>query len=456
MSKRQHTYFRDMKSVLFTEHRIAPSFKIFAKSRLLPLIKLDGYKLPQKKRIALHCLHNLAITQLRNKVVADNRDGSHNTLRIAVWDAIVDAGLCRVCIGNELTGHISRYRATGKLVKLLELYKRGQYIDSTLDFNTQRKQPTKDGLVLLHSGKTDLRTGKRLSKDRQKQLLSLSPLPSNILRYLAERETRHDECNRINGEHSWWVEAFEPEHSQLPYEPNYCLKETHSGSIGRYVRLVGWSNISIQQLSKRERRTILIDDEPATELDYGEFDIRRHYHYEGINPRGDAYRPELILPHWYSSSAATTKRRKIIRKFLKRCTNALLNVSSESQGKRAIGNLLHKQPERCKRLLWKIFLEYEDMDDRIPTQLTQRILSVHSDIRHVFCDDWYGPLMMSLGAGMMDEIRWKFAQKDKPCYTIHDAIICRQSDRSYAKRVMKKVYLKWVPRGFSPVINVEF
>ena len=456
MSKRHHTYFRDMKSWRYSKHKIPKSFKTFAKTRIIPLIKIDGYKQKQKEKIALHCIHNLALTQLRTMVVADNRDGSRNTLRISVWDAIIEAKLCRVCVGNEMTKQVSRYRATGKLVKLLELYKRGQYIDTRLAYNTKRKQPTKEALVVLHSGKTDLLTGKRLPKDKQKQLLSLSPLPPGVLGYLAEREVRHNECNQINAEHSWWIKCPEPKRSQIPYEPNFCLKESHSGTIGRYVRLVGWSNISIQQLSKKERRTILIDEEKATELDYGEFDIRRHYHYQGFDPTGDAYKPELILPQWYSSQAATVKKKKFVRKFLKRCTNILLNVSSESQGNRAIGNLLHKWPKRQRRLLWRVFFEYEEIYASAPTQLTERILSVHNDIEHVFCNDFYGPLMMSLGAAMMDEIRWKFAKKDRPCYCIHDAILCRRSDRSYAKRVMKSVYHKYIPKGFDPVINIEF
>lgn len=444
------THFREYKSVLYNEPKIPKSFKLFFKSRILPLIELDGYKLAQKQKIVLYCIHNLAIAKLRNKSVADNRNNSTNSLRIAIWDVIVKARLCRVCIGDELTGYVSRYRATGKLVKLLRLFEEGSYIDLRLDCNTKRKRPTKDAYLFLHSGTRDITTGKRLPKEQRKQIMSLIDLPSNILRYLKEREDQLRECNRINGEYTWSVKCPKTKRSQLSYEPNYCLKESHSGRIGRYTRHIGWSNISIQQLSKKERKRILIDDESATELDYGQFDIRRHYHFQGIDPTGDAYKPELILPRWYSSGAATKKKKRIVRKFLKRSTNVLLNVSSEPQGIRAIGNVLHKCSKKQKRLLWEIFFDYEDLYENAPTQLAERILRVHADIELVFCNDFFGPLMMSLGAEMMFEIRRKFAKKNKPCYCIHDAILCRKSDRRFARKMMKKIYRKWVPCGFDP------
>lgn len=451
----KHTHFREMKSVLFTEHRIAKAFKDFTKSQILPLIQLDGYKLAQKQKTALNCIHNLALANLRNKVVADDRNNATNSLRIAIWDAIIKAGLCRVCKGKQSVGLISRYRATGKLVKLFKTYGESTYIDFGLAYNTNRKRPTKNAFVYLHTGTIDLNSGKRLPKEQRKKILPLIDFPPNIIRNLAEIEARLHECNRINSNHSWLVDCPENERLQMPYEPNYCLKQSHSGRIGRYTRLVGWTDISIQQFSKKERRRILIDDEETTELDYGEFDIRRHYHFAGLNPSGDAYKPELIFPEWYDSPASTVKKKKIARKLIKRCTNALLNVSSEKQGIRAIGMIIHKWPKKCKALLWDIFYNYEDMYVSAPTLLKERILQVHSEIENVFCCN-QGETMMSLGASMMFDIRWIFSQKNKPCYCIHDSILCRRSDRSFAKKRMKSVYRKWIPNGFDPVVNIEF
>ncbi|GEM_PF-2924967 len=445
----RNTYLTNIPSKLFSEQKISKSFKDFAESRILPLLSLDGYKIAQKEKIALTCILNLALAQVRDRVVADNRNNSSNALRIYVWDSLVKAGLCRVYIGSESAGFVSRYKALGKLVDLLKLFQEGVYLNTSLAFNTRRKTPVRDALVVLHSGKTDLETGKPLPKKDQKKLLFLTDLPECILRELKKREIGHRKCNAVNTRHSWWVRPP----NNIPYIPNFCQRETHSGRVFRYNRITGWSSISVGQLSANERKNILIDGEPATELDYGQFDIRRLYHLRGINPQGDTYKPQLILPKWYSSPGNTTKEKEFVRKFLKTCTNVLLNVDSKRRGRRAIGNLIQKQTDEKRRFLWNIFYNDEDIFCHAPTQLEKRIRQVHIEINHVFYRDNY---LMSLGAAMMYDIRQKFAQENKPAFTLHDGVLCKQSDRNFAKEIMTEVYHFWVPTGFDPIINTKF
>jgi len=465
--------FGGLKSIWYQEQKMAPEFVLFANGRILPMLRLDGYKLKEKKCVAIQCIHNLSLTGLRvpSLAVRDNRDNSRNGLRIAVWDKLIEAGLCSVWqkgiqgIPNRVQGGVTRYRATKKLLDLLTQYDQKKYLDLRLDFNTKRKRPTFDAHVVVHTGRTDLDTGERLPQDEQKRLIPMSRFHPDIVYYLSTKEEANARYNAIMAKHEWLIAPPD----SLAYEPNFLLKYTHSGRPFRYMRLTGWSAIGVGQVSKAERRHLLIDGEPATELDFGSFDIRRHYHFARIDVQGDAYKPEIVLPGFYRSKYARSRRAKgIVRKLVKTATNICLNCSTRSTAHSSIGKLLRKWSKKQRSFLWGIesedaFLwrtlnEIEGLrhSPSIVKVLVRRILKAHPDIRHVFFDADRGSMMMTVGAAMMHTIRTRFAEEDKPVYCIHDAVVCRKSDRAFAKAVMLDVYHLWVRPEFDPIINVEF
>jgi hypothetical protein len=53
--------------------------------------------------------------------------------RVPIWDAVVDAGYARVCVGSELSGMVTRYRATGKPLDLRKEWKLSQFETATLE-----------------------------------------------------------------------------------------------------------------------------------------------------------------------------------------------------------------------------------------------------------------------------------------------------------------------------------
>lgn len=461
--------FGGLESIRYHEQNPAAEFRRFAESRILPMLGLDGYKLKEKQAVALHCVHNLSLAGLRKpaRVVADSRDNSRNGLRIAVWDALIKAGLCHIWaegiqgIPQKVQGGVTRYRATKKLLGLLRLYEQKKYLDLRLDRNTQRKRPTFNAHVILHTGRTDLDTGERLPEEMRKQLVPLSKLPPWMVHYIATQERANAYYNAVMASHSWLMEVPD----EIPYEPNYCLRWTHSGRPCHYMRLTGWSAISVGQLSKEERRHLRIDGERTTELDFGSFDIRRHYHFARIDVQGDAYKPQIVLPAFYGSGEARSpKARDIVRKLVKKATNMCLNCPTETLAHSAVGKALRDWPrrkrifpwggEREKAFVWRVLVEVERLDGA--KGLVRRILRTHRDIRHVFFSEEHGSAMMTLGAAMMNTLRRRFTEADKPVYCIHDAVVCRRSDREFAKATMIDAYHLWVRPDFDPIIHVEF
>ncbi len=63
---------------------------------------------------------------------------------------------------------------------------------------------------------------------------------------------------------------------------------------------------------------------------------------------------------------------------------------------------------------------------------------------------------MTSESQVMFRIMKAFTAAKKPALPIHDAIVCKVSDREFAKRVMIESY-QWVhSTEFEPVINREF
>ena len=453
-----------LEGVWYSENgTIAPEFVKFAEDRLLPLVTLDGYKIDRKREVAIRCLHSLALAELRDppQVIMDGRDNSRNGLRIAVWDALRDAKLCRIYAkgiagfpgGTE--GYVTQYRASRKLLSLLLLHKTGRYVHPVLARNTQLEPPTQDAYIVLHSGRRNIESGQLLPSDEQKQPL---PFPAELCSYMKRQEDRIVFCNNIMSQHTWKIPA------PLAYEPCFILKQTHSGELNRYTRLVGLTRISIQELSESERKTILIDDTPATELDFGQFDIRLRYHWARIDPRGDAYKPKRIFPAFYASQYASKFGKEIIRKFVKTVTNICLNCDSKTLAGRATGQVLREWPERPQQFLWgfenersflyRVLTDIEQLTESRPDQIIERILHTHRQIKHLFFTK--SAFWMSHGTAIIGDVWYQFAKADKPCYTIHDSVVCRASDRQFAIDTMKAMYHRWNPSGFEPQINVKY
>jgi hypothetical protein len=104
-----------------------------------------------------------------------------------------------------------------------------------------------------------------------------------------------------------------------------------------------------------------IDGEPVVELDFSCHHIRMLYHFLGLDPRGDLYRPARIFPKFWRSATVTPSLKAKVRKFIKKATAITLNNASRQQALDAVFGLLKKCPRDVKDVVYG--LENSNPDD---------------------------------------------------------------------------------------------
>jgi hypothetical protein len=310
---------RDLPSHVFSKNRIPADLQQFMRKRIIPKLKLRGYKLAEKRSIAMQAIHNLLMAWSVGACVRDTRNARLRgvQLRVGVWDAIVNAGFATKCLDSESSGKQTRCRATEKLLALRSCWDLRLTVGSDLKRNTELSKPTWKALVVLHSGRFDLATGKRLPDGARKRLISIPDYIAttvqrnsdgrpdkraiqNKLDHFRGIEDEIELINLSNLEHSWQAFRTDPETgSRCVFEPNPCLRQFHVGEPFRGIRLYSWGRFSGQNLPKEVRRTMLIDEEKVAELDFSGMATRMLYHFRGLDRRTThSVRASLSLVRW--------------------------------------------------------------------------------------------------------------------------------------------------------------
>jgi len=464
----QNHHFRELPSLWYETPRLTAEFVAFANAEILPLVTLTGYKLDQKKVIATHVLNNLITAGLVGKCIRDSRNTHQRNIefRVHIWDAIIKAGLADVCKGSEQSGRQTLYRATSKLLDLRKEWTLQLLLDVALARNSNMDDATLFALVVLHAGKRDLATGRLLPKNQRKKPISVvdqikknasrtrdgKPDPEAINRDLARLREIEDHIEFINNSnlaHNWKAFVVDSETGQkYVFQPNVCLRQIHVGQLFRAAGLYSWGPLSGQNLSKEQRRSLLIDGEQAAELDFSGMVTRMLYHYHPrIAPKGDVYRPDKIMPKFYDLENGNDKK-AIVRAFVKQITNICWNVLNRSQAHSAIGNLLanHEHRDFLKTVVYQI-------EETNPTDLVDRLLAAHPDLHSQFFTQ-IGLELMTKEGEIMLHILYECAKHGKPVLGIHDSVVCRDSDADFVRNIMTDAYRQFLT--FRPVIKRSF
>ena len=436
-------HFRDLRSWAYAQRVIPQDCREYIES-LLPLVTFKGRKLNHKRDIAVQCIHNLFLVIPCNGCVSDTRRKTAPgvRLRVEVWDAIIAAGLARMCRGSELARKLTRYRPTGKSYKLCECMAAISMLDTHLDKSSELERSVLTSLVVAHTGRKRLfpllgtRLEWRLPPGERKQPLPF-PTRQPLRAVLCEIEDRIEFINRSNLDHSWKAFYTVPgTNKRQAYQPNVCLRHVHSGWWGRAAHLYSWGPTDAQNIPKSERKNMLIDGEPVTELDFSGYHMRILYHKMGIDPSGDVYKPAEIFPKFYASRVATAAMKATVRDFVKKATNICLNVLSRQRASAAIAKLFCEHTKKV--LLFKVIYKCEKTDF---SELVSRILDAHPDVAHCFFQfPERGVLLMTEDSLVMLDILTLLAMCHKPALGIHDSVLCRASDAGFAKQAMTLAY----------------
>lgn len=469
----------------YPEERLTAKFQTFFEKEIWPLLKPlhRGYKLEEKKEVATQCIHSLIGTGLTSTTVADSRDFHKDQLRIEVWDVLVEKGFCKMGLGSESSKKVTRYYASSYLLRLRENWELKLLVDLNLERNTELAEPSRHALVVLYSGKKDLMTGKTLPDEERHQPLSIrkriKATPHVYRRYRKDGritvdpgalevrlnffrkiEDTIEAINRENLKHTWIAKSIHTTElgNIITFPVNVCLRQIHSGGLFRCMRLYSWGDFSGQSLSKEQRKTILIDSEPATEVDSSCNQIRLAYHFCRIDKRGDIYYPEKIFPRYYSFENVSDASLDIVRGFVKICTIIMLNTSNKITAIKAIGKKL-RNDENTRFLTNLIF----KVEQTTVSGILERIVKTHpKKVANCFFtedkDEWgrnFGTQLMEAESYIMFQVLEKLVIQEKiPALAIHDALVVKEEDVERAEEVFTETYHKIV--HFKPVLKRKF
>ena len=437
----QPYHLREMDSVPFAPRQISPAFRSFCGERVLPGLKIIGYKQDQKRQTAMQCCLVAIKAELADKVIGDSRS-THNAgvrQRKEAWDLLVEAGFCRRCLGSEESRKVTRYRATKKLMELQRVWKQ--------TLLREPKQPSQNGLLGLvvfkrkEKGKSSEVPFEEVIRAYALRDDAGRPDASSVSTMIAVTRVIEEILNQINSvnlDHSWKT----TNEAGVFFQPSVELAQIHIGELWRGTRLYTRAEEGGQNITKAARARMTIDREPVTELDISGSIPRLAYNLRKIDvPAGsDVYAPNRIIPEVWRF--LDTEDRRTAREFIKKATLRCFNVSSRSQAIGAIMKQLREHPEADR---WPI------SGFPSPAKLVQRVADVHRSIAKDLFADRGMKLVTVEGQIMLHILRHLVLHARKPALAVHDALVIRKRDAKLARAIMEWAYRQRT--GYDPVIK---
>ena len=249
--------------------------------------------------------------------------------------------------------------------------------------------------------------------------------------------TRLKEANRVNRD----AEIMGVDDLGQYFRLTTHLRAIFLDKFTLYGRLHTGGGWHLQGLSKQKRRTITINDQPITELDYSGLHPRLLYAAEGIQYDPDPYTqvvrhlatPDVYMQGW-------SDRGRSLRKCLKTSLLILLNVKQRRDAERAVNNWLygfhgdnHASEEEQKDLAVLGIIKARPV--------LEAFYEVHDLIASHFCSDT-GMRLMNKDAKIALDIVWHFIRQSIPCLPIHDSYIVQEQYEDELRGVMDETYRK--------------
>lgn len=440
-NRSQPYHFRGMDSVPFMLPRIPPEFQRLFHQRVIPDLKIHGYKQDQKIIAAMQCGFSALTAAIADKVVADTRNTHKRGIRTRVeaWKLLEDAGYVRKCLGSEKSGKVTRYKATQKFTALREEW--------TPELIHERKKISNGPLLGLIVFKRKMDDDGPTEVPYDRALLHYTernhrgePDPGGFSTAIAVARVQEEIINRINSvnlDHAWKTRN----NSGVVYHPNVELVEMHIGELWRGVRYYTRGRNGGQNISKEERARLTIDGEATVELDFSGSVLRLAYHLRKLDvPAADVYQPERIAAEvWKFCNAAD---RKAVRAFIKTATQICLNVNCHDLAIRTVRAERQKRPAE-----WPLSSLPE------PAELVSRIAQVHHAVARDLFANRGMQLVTTEGRIMFHILRELVLRARKPALAIHDGLRVKEQDEKLALGIMQNVYRHHT--AFLPVISTK-
>jgi hypothetical protein len=386
-------------------------------STIKSCISLRGYKLKEKQNFLTDLIHASVLAIYNGSCISYSRNKTKvSRLELQVIEAATEAGLFLSITGDK--GKSAEYESRlVPLPKLIELVTE----DNPWDFEKRELVTVKErgGKARMEFDHTN-----KIAKEYQHGLEAL---------------------NNTNDKHDV---AY---HKQSPYTlgTSYRLRlrpyhfSVFTGSLDMHGRIYT-GLYGHQALSKKERKTIQIDDEETVELDYSGLHTRMLYHIEKIDYTADPY----IL-----SSDYTTPYHRRIGKL---AVNALINASTFGKAilacRAAASTQLRGKPKKTGKDL-KLALNLIKAVAETGLQWGKVIDSAmlcHEQIAHHFGID-IGARLMTIDARIALDVLYHFALLGRACLSCHDSFIVQKKYENDLREVMIRKYQDKM--GFPPVIT---
>jgi hypothetical protein len=252
-------HLRDKDSCRFSSVNVKPEFLTYVKTAVVTLLELKNNKLNEKYDLIAQIISNMLEAHQKGKVLADSRNtGSNASCRIQLYNALLDAGILKVCIGSEKSKMVSRYAFTSKGEQLFKNLQISDVIDFSFDtpitqnrsaYDSNRApvilrqaKKHKNGSKRKHNGKITIPFPKRLNKD--------------TLKYIRRLENRIMRINAHNLNHHQWEYPVNINDSLRLAQVNPCVRAIFNNDFKHGGRLYSRGISGYQTLSREERKNL--------------------------------------------------------------------------------------------------------------------------------------------------------------------------------------------------------
>ncbi|MBN1362552.1 MAG: hypothetical protein JW993_18285 [Sedimentisphaerales bacterium] len=431
--RRHRILYQDLRkhpSTIWHPMKPADPFQRFAQTEIIPQLKLGNRLLDRKHLDVMVILANLFLAhKAGGKVLADSRDTGNREARsrIPLYDAMLHADMVLRQIGSEQSHKQTRYALNRELAEMALDWEFPDVVDPLLDEPTsERCQPSALAPVILRPRKS-----REPGHAYGERSIPFPPMSEEELHVVQQLEQSIMTINYQHlTRHAWLYTVLDQRGRPIGInQPNPIMRAIFNGDFQHGGRFYSYGVNGYQNLSKVERRTILIDGEPIAERDFSGFHTRLLYHKEGLPFEGDVYLPHEVLPRLYKGHHRQALR-DAGRDFIKTATNIIINAGNLRS---AIG--------ATKQAVWNnpAYQEALDAAGTRPDKVILRIERIHKAIA-CYYHSGIGLEMQGEDAFIALYVMMHFNTQGKPALSLHDGILCKLSDADLAQATMHYIY----------------